>query len=281
MTDERPAFRTSIRSGVCEVVLDRADRRNPLDYRAVLELVAILEAADADEGIRAVLLRGDGSGFCSGGDLREFEGALDSDAQTFHDGGEGWVRLMTMIPDLRVPVVVAAHGYALAGGCGIVAAADVALAAETTAFGTSEIRIGLFPIIVLPVLGKAIGLRRARELALTGRRIDAAEALSVGLVHRILPDEGFADAAFEVAADLAALGADAIRLGKQLLRDIDDVPLRSASTLAQAMRGVFMSTADFAEGVNAFNSKRRPDFVGRPAAAGAGATGDAAAQVGS
>jgi enoyl-CoA hydratase/carnithine racemase len=260
MSEDRPAFATSARDGVLEVVLDRPDRRNPLDYGAVLELVGHLEAADRDPAVRAVLVRGEGTGFCSGGDLREFEGALSSSAQVFHDGGEGWVRLMTMIPDMRIPVVVAAHGYALAGGCGIVAAADVALAAATTSFGTSEVRIGLFPIVVLPVLGRAVGLRRARELALTGRRIDAAEAHAIGLVHRVLPDEGFIEAARAVAADLASLGPDAIRLGKQLLRDIDDVPLRQASTLAQAMRGVFMSTEDFAEGVSAFNSKRPPVF---------------------
>lgn len=262
MTETEPAFTTNTHNGVLEVVLDRAERRNPLDYGAVLELIGHLETAERDPAIRAVLLRGEGSGFCSGGDLREFEGALDSSAQTLHDGGVGWVRLMTMIPEMRIPVVVAAHGYALAGGCGIVAAADVALAAETTSFGTSEVRIGLFPIIVLPVLSRAVGHRRARELALTGRRIDAAEAHAIGLVHRVLPDDGFVDAARDVAADLASLGPDAIRLGKQLLRDIDDVPLRQASTLAQAMRGVFMSTDDFAEGVNAFNSKRKPVFGG-------------------
>lgn len=266
MSDERPAFTTSLADGVLEVVLNRPDRRNPLDYGAVLELVGHLDAADRDDDVRVVLLRGEGTGFCSGGDLSEFEAALSSTAQTFHDGGVGWVRLMTMIPDMRIPVVCAAHGYALAGGCGIVAAADVAIAAETTVFGTSEVRIGLFPIIVLPMMTRAVGSRRARELALTGRRVDAAEALAIGLVHRVLPDDGFVDGARAVAADLASLGPEAIRLGKQLLRDIDDVPLRQASTLAQAMRGVFMSTADFAEGVNAFNSKRRPVFT-RPAAA--------------
>ena len=84
---------------------------------------------------------------------------------------------MLMIPRMRTPVVVALHGHAFAGGCGIVAAADVAIAAEGTLFATSEITIGLFPIIVYPTLAKAIGARAAREMALTGRRLDAAEAL--------------------------------------------------------------------------------------------------------
>jgi enoyl-CoA hydratase/carnithine racemase len=255
-----PAFRVERSGHVAEVVLDRAERRNPLDYVAVLELLDHLDACDRDPSVGAVLLRGEGTGFCSGGDLREFEDARSSSAQVFHDGGSGWARLMTVVPTMRVPVICAAHGYALAGGCGIVAAADIALASATTTFGVSEVRIGLFPIIVLPALQRAIGHRRARELALTGRRIDADEALRIGLVQRVLPDATFLDDARAIAADVASLGPDALRLGKELLRSIADVPFEQATFLAQAMRGAFMTTDDFAEGVRAFHEKRRADF---------------------
>ena len=257
------AFRVERAGHVAELVLDRAERRNPLDYVAVLELLDHLDACNRDPSVGAVLLRGEGSGFCSGGDLREFEDARSSSAQTFHDGGAGWARLMTTIPALRVPVICAAHGYALAGGCGIVAASDIALAAATTTFGVSEVRIGLFPIIVLPALARAVGARRARELALSGRRIDADEALRIGLVHRVLPDESFLAHARAVAADVASLGPEALRLGKELLRNIADVPFEPATFLAQAMRGAFMATDDFAEGVRSFHEKRKPSF--RPA----------------
>jgi len=256
----RQAFRLERIGHVAELVLDRADRRNPLDYAAVLELVGHLESLDVTPDVGCILLRGDGTGFCSGGDLSEFQTARGSSAFEFHDGGAGWARLMTMIPRMRVPVIVAAHGYALAGGCGIVAAADIALAAETTAFGVSEVRIGLFPIVVLPALQRAIGHRRARELALTGRRINAAEASSIGLVHRVLPDETFVEDARALATDIASLGADALRLGKQLLDTIADLPFDQATAHAQAVRGTFMSTPDFAEGVNSFLEKRRPVF---------------------
>ena len=181
---------TSVRvdrdGGVAEIVLARPDRRNALDYAAVLELVAALHEVEADDSVGAVLLRGDGRSFCAGGDLSEFRDGLSSTAYDFHRGGEGWAELMLMIPSMRTPVVVAPHGHALAGGCGIVAAADVAIAAEGTVFATSEITIGLFPIIVYPTLATAIGARAAREMALTGRRLDAAEALRVGLVHRVV-----------------------------------------------------------------------------------------------
>ena len=255
-----PAFRIERRGGVAEVVLDRADRRNPLDYAAVLELNGHLAALDHDPTVAAVLLRGDGSGFCSGGDLKEFQSAAGSSAFTFHDGGDGWVTLMTAIRTMAKPVIGAPHGYALAGGCGIVAACDVVIAAEGTQFGMSEVRIGLFPIVVLPTVAAAIGHRRAREMALTGRRIDAQEALQVGLVHRVVPADGFLDAARALADEVASLGPDALRLGKELLHQIEGQDIERATVLAKAMRGVFMSTPNFAEGVASFVEKRKPNF---------------------
>lgn len=259
-----PAFRIERRGGVAEVVLDRADRRNPLDYAAVIELNGHLADLDADASVGAILLRGEGSGFCSGGDLKEFQSATGSSAFTFHDGGKGWVTLMTVIRSMAKPVICAPHGYALAGGCGIVAAADIVIAAEGTQFGMSEVRIGLFPIVVLPTVAAAIGHRRARELALTGRRIDAHEALTAGLVHRVVPAEGFLEAARALADEVASLGPDALRLGKELLHRIEGEDIERATVLAKAMRGVFMSSPDFAEGVASFVEKRKPNFRPSP-----------------
>jgi len=255
-----PAFRIEHSGGVAEVVLDRADRRNPLDYAAVLELNAHLDRLETDPSVGVILLRGEGSGFCSGGDLKEFQSATGSSAFTFHDGGDGWARLMTRIPGMRLPVICAPHGYALAGGCGIVAASDIVIAAEGTQFGTSEVRIGLFPIVVLPAMAAAIGHRRATELALTGRRIDAQEALNAGLVHRVVHADMHLAEARALAADIASLGPDALRLGKVLLRNIAGQSLEQATMLAQSMRGTFMSTPDFAEGVASFLEKRKPQF---------------------
>ena len=229
------------------------------------DLVVINKAdLDADASVGAILLRGEGSGFCSGGDLKEFQSATGSSAFTFHDGGKGWVTLMTVIRSMAKPVICAPHGYALAGGCGIVAASDIVIAAEGTQFGMSEVRIGLFPIVVLPTVAAAIGHRRARELALTGRRIDAQEALTAGLVHRVVPAEGFLQVARALADDIASLGPHALRLGKELLHRIEGEDIERATVLAKAMRGVFMSTPDFAEGVASFVEKRKPNF--RPTA---------------
>ena len=261
---EQAAVRIEHRGGVGELVLARPDRRNALDYAAVAELVAALRALDEAPDVGAVLLYGEGPSFCAGGDLAEFQRGLSTSAYDFHRGGAVWTELMFAIPNMRKPVVAAVHGHALAGGCGIVATADVAIAAETAQFGTSEITIGLFPIVVYPSLAKAIGARAARELALTGRRVAADEALRLGLVHRVVPDDRLLDEARSAADALAGFGAHALELGKWFLREVEDLPVEGATSLAQSIRGSFMTTPDFAEGLAAFAERRKPSFRGAP-----------------
>lgn len=257
-----PAVRIARGGGVGEIVLARPDRRNALDYAAVLELVAALDELENDEAVGAVLIYGEGQSFCAGGDLAEFQRGLTTPAYDFHRGGAGWADLMLAIPRMHTPVVVAPHGHALAGGCGIVAAADVAVAAEGTVFATSEVRIGLFPIIVYPTLVKAIGSRAAREMALTGRRVSADDAHRIGLVHRVVPAAEHLDVARATAAELAEFGAHALALGKWFINAVDGLSLEQSTAFAQSIRGSFMTTPDFAEGLAAFAEKRPPRFRG-------------------
>jgi enoyl-CoA hydratase/carnithine racemase len=254
------AFGVERRGAVAEVVLDRPEQRNALDAESIDELLGHLRALDADPAVGAVLLRGEGKGFCSGADLRELQAAGTLSAFGAHDGGQGWVDLMTTIPRMRLPVVAAPHGYALAGGCGLVAASDIVIAAAGTQFGVSEIRIGLFPIVVWPTVARAIGPRAARELALTGRRIDAEEAQRLGLVHHVAAPEHHLEEARALVADLASLGPEALRLGKFLMREVTDLPVEAGTAFAQSIRGAFLTTPDFAEGVAAFLEKRPARF---------------------
>lgn len=211
-------FSTDVDHGVLEITFNRPERRNPLDYATVEALNESLRAADSDSEVRCVLLRGEGKGFTAGGDLAEFRAQLDSTSLDYHQTGAPWADLLTLIPRMSKPVVAAPHGFVMAGGVGIVAAADVAVAAQGTVFGTSEIKIGFFPLMILPTLQRAVGARQAGELALTGRRFDAQEALRMGLVHQVLPSEGYTAAARVIARDLATLGSVTLALGKAYLR---------------------------------------------------------------
>ena len=140
------------------------------------------------------------------------------------------------------------------------AAADVALAAEGTKFGAAEVKIGLFPLMILPALSTAIGARRAREIALTGRTIMSDEALTIGLVHRVFPADGFVESARAVALEIASLGRTTLRLGKAHLREAEGMSTEMGVEFGRAKRLPFMTSPDFAEGVSAFLEKRPPRF---------------------
>jgi enoyl-CoA hydratase/carnithine racemase len=240
---------------VLEIAINRPEQRNALNSDTVGEMIAALRDADAAQDVAAVLLYGHGACFCAGADLAEFEQTLGQSAFAYHETGALWAELMTIVPNLGVPVVIAAHRYALAGAVGLVASGDVVLAAEGTQFGLPEIRIGLFPAIVLGVVAEAVGPSAARELALTGRRFDATEALRLGLVHRVVAPERLLDDARATAQELAGFGPDVLRLGKELLRHALALGKDDAVAYGKAMRGAFMETEAFREGVARFTSR--------------------------
>jgi methylglutaconyl-CoA hydratase len=243
---------------VLTLTFDQPGRRNALDYPTVAGLGAALRQADADPETGAVVITGEGSAFSAGADLAQPRQELAADAHAHWAAGEGWAELFTLLPRLAVPVVAAVNGHALAGGCGLVALCDLAIAAEDATFGMTEVSIGLFPIVVLPALRRVIGERATRELALTGRTIDAAEAARIGLVNGVVPADTLATEAAGLASNLAANPRVVVALGKRLLAETGELPYERAVEYARAMRGLFLATGELAEGVDAFLEKRRP-----------------------
>src|SRR5690606_22346179 len=205
-TDER---------GVRTLTIDREERRNALDRATLDELVAALEAAAADPSVRVLVLRGAGTrAFSAGADLEELlaHETIDDRRQHF----DGVARAILAMHRAPQPVVARVQGFALAGGCGLAVAADFTLAAESSELGLPEIGIGLLPMVVSAPILRATGSRKAvLDLVLTGRRVNAAEALALGLVTRVVPDERL-DAELEALVDrLASLSPAALRLGKE------------------------------------------------------------------
>ena len=245
---------------VLTLTLAAPERRNALDYAAVRELCDALRAADADQGIGAVLLRADGSVFSAGANLKEFQAELASSATDFYESGAVWEELFTLVPRLGTPLVIAVNGPARAGAVGVVALGDLVLAGTSADFSLSEIKIGLFPIMVLPMVIRVVGFRAAQDLALTGRVIGADEAEALGLVTRVVADDELRDEAHAIAAALARSAPSALAYGRQLLSRLADLPYEQAVHHARTMRGTFLHTRDIHEGVAAFLDKRAPDW---------------------
>ncbi len=253
-----PPVRVEREGPAAHLVLNDPDRRNPLSYEMVRHLIAALREADADPGVRVVVVRGAGEHFSAGADLQEFAAELRQAAGRHWESGGLWQELFTLLPALRKPVVAAVQGYALGGGCGLVAACDLALAADDARLGFTEIRVGLFPLLVLPALQRAVGLRKAMELALTGAILDAPEAARIGLVTRVVPRTGLLAAAGEVAALLAGYSPQALALGRRVFWAAADLDYAAALQLARAMRVLYFASDDLREGVQAFVERRPP-----------------------
>lgn len=257
------------RDAILTLTLNQPDRRNPISDLPMIEaLIAALQSADADVGVRAVILTGAGSAFSSGGDLKKMvAGAGLRDAlpvKTRPNYRHGIQRLPLLFQALDVPVVAAVNGPAIGAGCDLACMCDVRIAGENARFAESFVKVGLIPgdggAWLLP---RIVGFSKATELALTGETIDAHEALACGLVSRVVPDVDLLAAAGEVAAKIAANPPHAVRMTKRLLREGQTASLQSLLEMSAAMQALAHATADHEEAVAAFVARRSPNFTGR------------------
>lgn len=246
----------SIQERVATVTLNNPKRRNPLSTGVVVELAKLLRQCDANEGVGAVVLTGAGESFCAGADLQEFLDSIDAGSVEHWQAGEVWGELFRLVPAMAKPVIASVRGHALAGGCGLVAMCDMAIAAEHTTFGTPEINIGLFPLFIFPALIRAVGQRHALDLCLTGRSVSAAEALSMGLVNRVVPEAELPGATHALATELAAKPPGAMRLGKHALYRMAELDYAAAIDFARSIRGAFLGGEELRQGTSRFLKKK-------------------------
>lgn len=244
---------TAVRNSVATVTLSRPEKRNPIGTDTVEALVQTLDALDRDDAVRVIILTGAGDAFSAGGDLDEFLATVDSGATALFDSGEIWTRLYRMVPALSKPLIARVDGPALAGGCGLVAAADFAYATERSVFGSPEIRIGLFTLLVLPGLLRVLHRRDALDLVYTGRSITAAEALQMRLVNAVEPDVPHLDERVaKQAKALCAIPPATMRRARQAFAGIEAAGYTQGLEYARALRPVFMASDELREGIRGF-----------------------------
>ena len=237
---------------VLHVALNRPERRNALNMELCRALAAAFDEAESDNNVGAVLLSGNGKSFCAGMDLSE---ALSGGTDAMNEVHE---RIFTGGNQMTKPIVAAVQGAALAGGTGLVANCHIVVAGEDASFGLTEIRIGLWPFVIFRGVAAAVGERRATELALTGRFIGAHEACEYGLVHYVVDGAALLDRAREIAAPLADSSPTAVRAGLAFVRDARGLNWLEAGGLARDRRNLVFHSADFQEGIRAFQEKRPP-----------------------
>jgi methylglutaconyl-CoA hydratase len=237
----------------------RAAKRNALSRALVAALHRAVTDVREGDGTRVVVLAGDGPVFCAGADIAEFVEAAEG-GNAVADG-EGIVDLLGAIAACPAPVVARVHGAAFGGAVGLIAACDLAIVAEGTRFSLSEARLGLVAAVIAPYVFAALGPREAKARILLASPFDAAEALRIGLVHRVVPADGLEGAIDEAIGELlkGAPGAlAAIKRLPELLRSGDPAANRAATTGLLAER---LASDEGQEGLRAFLERRPPAWV--------------------
>jgi len=248
--------------GVARLVLDRPEIHNAFDDALIASLTEALLRVEADPGVRVVVLAGEGRSFSAGADLNWMKRmALYSEEENRRDA-DALARLMRTLDQLAKPTVAAVHGAAIAGGCGLVACCDVAIASERASFSVSEVRLGLIPAVIGPYVVGAIGQRAARRYVLTAETFDAREALRIGLVHAVVPADALAAEVDALCARIAANGPAAVAAAKRLLRDVARAPLDDALVAETARRiAAIRVSPEGREGIASFLEKRKPGWT--------------------
>lgn len=266
MTTATPPSSTAVHSrirtvradGLGVITLARPEKRNALDRETAVELAAALHELEAADDVRVVIVEGDGDDFCAGADLTALEATLDAGIDTHIEDARALGRVFGLMREMSKPIVAIVRGRALAGGAGLATACDIILAEESAQFGYPEVRIGFVPAMVMTMLRRAVGEKRAAELVLTGRLIGAAEAERIGLISRCVPTAAFPD---EVAKTIEALvnsPRTAMGLTKRLLYRMDDLDFAQSIASGIATNVESRATDDFRSGVRRFLGRSGP-----------------------
>jgi methylglutaconyl-CoA hydratase len=247
---------------VATVTLDRPDVRNAFNEATIAELALAFDELGRDEDVRAIVLAANGPAFCAGGDLNWMKQMAGySDAENLADATKlaDMLRTIYLCPK---PVVAKIQGDCYAGGMGLVAACDIAVAAEEANFCLSEVKLGLIPATISPYVIKAMGENAARRYFLTAERFSAAEAHRIGFVHELVKAEALDSAVAAIVKALVNNSPNAVQQAKVLVRDIAGRPVDNALLADSAERiAQIRASAEGREGVASFLEKRKPSWL--------------------
>lgn len=246
----------SVNDAVARIVLNRPEKRNALNDELIAEIKRGLGKAAADETVRAIVISGAGKDFCSGADLSALQKIAQASMSDNAEDARSLLDLFVQIRQIRVPVVAAVRGRALAGGSGLATACDLVLASETARFGYPEVKIGFVPAMVLAILRRNVSEKRAFELITRGEEIDAAYAKEIGLINQVFSDDTFDDEVNAYLRRFTEVSSTAIALTKSLLYQVDGLPFLEALETGADVNVIARMTEDCQQGIAKFLKPR-------------------------
>ena len=252
-----PVVRVERRGNALWVTIDREARRNAINPQVIAALHAAMDVAANDATLRAVVLTGVGrKAFCAGADLSRGTDVFSPEG--LDEPTTDFGRLARRVRTLGIPVVARINGACVAGGMGLMALCDLAIASDDARFGLPEVKVGVFPMQVLVYLRRFVGARHVNELCLTGELIGAGRAYEIGLVNEVVPYERLDERIDALLARLQAASPVAVRRGKTAIAEMEAMGYAEALSFAEAQIAILSRTGDAREGLAAFNDKRKP-----------------------
>jgi len=237
---------------VARVTLNLPDKRNPISPAMCGELLDAFKTVQAN----VIVLTGAGKVFSAGGDLAGMQAQGGVPPATLVD-------LFTAMHDLGKPIIAMVNGHALAGGLGLMVACDLVIASDAAQFGTTEIAVGLWPMMITAELARSVGRKQVLEMMLTGKKMSAAEAVACGLVNRAVPADQLEAATMALATEIAGRSPAAIRLGLRAFYRSQDMEHEPQLRYLQGELGRVLALEDAKEGISAFLQKRAPVWKGK------------------
>ncbi|MDB5840840.1 MAG: enoyl-CoA hydratase [Herminiimonas sp.] len=250
----------AIRDGVAEIRVSRPERRNAFTNAMYRGLSDMLVALDRIDDVRCIIVRGSNGIFTSGSDIRHFldMGAAERDSHFLLVAD-----MLTAPSRISKPVIAAVQGFALGSATGLTAACDLAIAEEGSTFGLPEVAVGLWPCTLLPALIRAVGARKAYELAVLGERIDAQQALAAGLVNRVVSAADFETELARMAGRIAGSSPVVIQMGKRAFQQALDTEFHTATRFMGQVMALNSATEDAHRGISAFLNRTKPEWTGK------------------
>jgi methylglutaconyl-CoA hydratase len=247
---------TTTSNSIRVLTLNRPEKRNALNDDLVKALKDALRSADEDEALRAIVIRGAGKDFCSGADLSSLQKIASASYEENLEDARELADLFALIRRVKIPVIAAVHGRALAGGCGLATACDLIAATRSAHFGYPEVKIGFVPAIVTAFLRRNLSEKRAFELLTQGFEFSAVEAFEIGLVNRLFDEnEGFDDKVLEYASVYEKVSRSAVIMTKELLYRMDGMPFDRSIDAGVEVNAKARMTEDCEAGIARFLEK--------------------------
>lgn len=246
---------------VTTITLNRPDQRNPLSATMLRDLASAFRWCQLESDVRVVVLTGAGRVFCAGADLTSFDGNMAELDR--YQSRELFVDLFVLMAELGKPIVGRINGHALAGGLGLACSCDILVAVDTATFGTPEINVGIWPMMIQAVLSRSIPRKVLLEMEMLGDRWTAMQLQSLGVINRVVSHELLDATVNEMAEQLAKKSPVAMKLGRDSFYRQQDMDFRAAFHYLHGQFLLVSQTEDSKEGIQAFFEKREPDFKGR------------------